>query len=238
MVGLKPTWGPVPYTGCISLEATIDYAGPHGQNCPRLRHFARSNSRERRDRRPPTLQLGAQNCEIRGGNPKALANPTEKPLAGMKIGVLKEGFEDPMTDPNIAAASLSAIAQMGELGAEIKEISIPLHRDSGMIWMVALPYGGHYAGLLANPAGRKPLLFPERATQVGPKLAQEAFDAQALADRISICEACYCKSVSGVLCMPAYQFTAQTQRFVRGCIERGECARYADDYFPSSQDYG
>ena len=84
---------------------------------------------------PRTVKFGE---EIR----KHLANPTEKPLAGMKIGVLKEGFEDPMTDPNIAAASLSAIAQMGELGAEIKEISIPLHRDSGMIWMVALPMAG------------------------------------------------------------------------------------------------
>lgn len=28
VVGLKPTWGLVPYTGCISLEATIDHAGP------------------------------------------------------------------------------------------------------------------------------------------------------------------------------------------------------------------
>lgn len=108
---------------------------------------------------------------------KHLANPSDKPLAGMKIGILKEGFEDPMTDPNVAAASRAAITRMGELGAEIKEISIPLHRDSGMVWMVALPMAGTTQGLLANPAGRKQLLFPERATQVGPKLTQEAFDA-------------------------------------------------------------
>jgi amidase len=108
---------------------------------------------------------------------KHLANPSDKPLTGIKIGILKEGFEDKLTDPNVAAASRAAIVQMGDLGAEIKEISIPLHRDSGMIWMVALPMAGTTQGLLANPAGRKQLLFPERATQVGPKLTQEAFDA-------------------------------------------------------------
>ena len=46
-----------------------------------------------------------------------------------------------------------------------------------MIWMVALPVAGTTQGLLANSAGRKQLLFPDRATQVGPQLSQEAFDA-------------------------------------------------------------
>jgi hypothetical protein len=39
IVGLKPTWGLVPYTGCISLEATIDHAGPMArtvQDCATL----------------------------------------------------------------------------------------------------------------------------------------------------------------------------------------------------------
>lgn len=99
------------------------------------------------------------------------------PLKGIKVGVLKEGFQDPMTDPNVAAASRAAIAKLGELGAEVKEISIPLHRDSGMIWMVALPMAGTTHGLLSNPAGRKQLLYPDRAELVGSQLSQEAFDA-------------------------------------------------------------
>ncbi|KAH6699060.1 amidase-domain-containing protein [Leptodontidium sp. MPI-SDFR-AT-0119] len=32
VVGLKPTWGLVPYTGCISLQATIDRVGPMAKN--------------------------------------------------------------------------------------------------------------------------------------------------------------------------------------------------------------
>jgi amidase len=99
------------------------------------------------------------------------------PLKGTIVGVLKEGFEDPMTDPNVAAASRAAIAKLAELGAELKEISIPLHRDSGMIWMVALPMAGTTQGLLSNPAGRKQLLCPDRCDLVGSQLSQEAFDA-------------------------------------------------------------
>ena len=28
LVGLKPTWGLVPYTGAMSIEITIDHVGP------------------------------------------------------------------------------------------------------------------------------------------------------------------------------------------------------------------
>ena len=177
VVGLKPTWGLVPYTGCISLEATIDHAGPMArtvQDCATLLEvIAGSDGID--DRQPYNWAPGSVKFgeEIK----KHLADASEMPLKGIKIGVLKEGFEDPMTDANVAAASRAAIAEMGELGAEIKEISIPLHKDSGMLWMVALPMAGTTQGLLANPTGRKQLLFPDRATQVGAQLTQEAFDA-------------------------------------------------------------
>lgn len=81
-----------------------------------------------------------------------------------------------MTDPNVASASKAAIQKLSELGAEIKEISIPLHRDSGMIWMAALPMAGTTRSS-RQPCREEQLLFPDRATQVGPQLSQEAFDA-------------------------------------------------------------
>lgn len=177
MVGLKPTWGLVPYTGCISLEATIDHVGPMAktvQDCATLLEvIAGSDGID--DRQPYDWPQG----KIQFGEEikKHLDQGGVKPLEGVKVGVLKEGFEDPMTDPNVAAASKAAIEKLSELGADVEEVSIPLHRDSGMIWMVALPMAGTTQGLLANPAGRKQLLFPDRATQVGPQLSQEAFEA-------------------------------------------------------------
>ncbi|RDW87267.1 amidase signature (AS) enzyme-2 [Coleophoma crateriformis] len=177
LVGLKPTWGLVPYTGCISLEATIDHAGPMCktvQDCATLLEvIAGTDGID--DRQPYNWPQG----HVKFGEEikKHISSTDEQPLKGMKIGILEEGFQDPMTDSNVAAACRAAIEKYKSLGAEVKSISIPLHKESGMIWMVALPMAGTTQGLLANPAGRKQLLFPDRATSVGPKLSQEAFDA-------------------------------------------------------------
>lgn len=178
-MGLKPTWGLVPYTGCISLEATIDHAGRMAktvQDCATLLEVIAGtdgiDDRQPYNWPPGHIKFGT---EVEYHLESTASSST--PLKGVKVRVLREGFEDPMTDLNVAAASKAAIESLKELGAEIKEISIPLHRDSGMIWMVALPMAGTTQGLLANPAGRKQLLFPERATQVGHQLSQEAWDA-------------------------------------------------------------
>lgn len=177
VVGLKPTWGLVPYTGCISLEATIDYVGPMAKNvqdCATLLEVIAGtdgiDDRQPRDWVHGQVKFGE---EIKNWT----ARKTDLPLKGIKVGVLKEGFEDAMTDPNVANASRTAISKLAELGAEVKEISVPLHKDSGMYWMVALPMAGVTQGLLASPTGRKQLLFPERSEKVGARLSQEAFDA-------------------------------------------------------------
>jgi hypothetical protein len=42
-----------------------------------------------------------------------------------------------MTDPSVAAASRAPIDKLGALGAEIiKDFSIPLLRESGIIWII------------------------------------------------------------------------------------------------------
>jgi amidase len=43
--------------------------------------------------------------------------------------------------------------------------------------MVALPMASLQPGLLSFPTGRRQLLFPERATAIGPQHSQAAFDA-------------------------------------------------------------
>lgn len=177
IVGLKPTWGLVPYTGCISLEATADHVGPMAKNvqdCATLLEvMAGADGID--DRQPYNWAHGS--VKFGGKVKEHLAKTEELPLKGIRIGLLKEGFADPNTDPNVASASRAAIEKLGELGAEVKEISIPLHVESGMLWMVSLPMSGMAQGLLANPSGRRQLLFPDRSTSVGHQLSQEAFDA-------------------------------------------------------------
>ncbi|KAG8526823.1 uncharacterized protein KY384_008252 [Bacidia gigantensis] len=101
----------------------------------------------------------------------------DQPLRSIKIGVLEEGFQDPMTDPNVAKASHSAIESCKTLGAEVKSVHVPLHKDSGALWMIIFSMSGTQQGLLSAPTGRRQLLFPERPEQIGPQLSQQAFDA-------------------------------------------------------------
>jgi amidase len=138
LVCIKPTWGLVPYTGCLSLEATLDHAGPMArtvQDCATVLEVIAGND-GMDDRQPYSWPQG--HVKFGGELKKFLDSPSETPLKGVKVGILVEGFPSEMTDSNVAAASKSAISKLAELGAEVKEISIPFYKDSGLIWMVGM----------------------------------------------------------------------------------------------------
>lgn len=66
------------------------------------------------------------------------------PLKGTKVGILVEGFPDALTDPNVAAATRNAASKLAELGAEVRDISIPFYKDSGLVWMVGMAMVSSY----------------------------------------------------------------------------------------------
>ncbi|KAH8669761.1 amidase signature domain-containing protein [Tricladium varicosporioides] len=179
VVCIKPTWGLVPYTGCLSLEATLDHAGPIARNvqdCATLLEvIAGSDGID--DRQPYSWPQG----HVKFGEElkKFLNNQmtSEKPLTGIKVGILLEGFPSKITDSNVSAASKCAISKLAELGAQVKEISIPFYKDSGLVWMVGMAMPAATQCLLSNPSGRKQLLFTDRCELSGPTLTQENFDA-------------------------------------------------------------
>jgi len=120
----------IPYTGCISLEATIDHVGPMAktvQDCATLLEII-AGTDGIDDRQPYNWPQGFVKF---GQEVKTYWEAAgELPLNGVKVGVLQEGFEDPMTDANVAAASRAAIKKLGNLGAQVSEVSILLHIDS------------------------------------------------------------------------------------------------------------
>ncbi|KAF2771958.1 amidase signature enzyme [Teratosphaeria nubilosa] len=179
IVGLKPTWGLVPYTGIISLEATIDHAGPMARNVPDAAKFldAIAGPDGLDDRQPPFLPPGT--LEYSKQLSSFLSSPPDpaKPLTGIKIGVLEEAFTIPNTDPNIAALTRSAATKLASLGAEVKPVSIPSHSNAGIVWMCNMAIGGGRQGLLSDLTGRKQLYLTDRVQSSGDKLTQEAFDA-------------------------------------------------------------
>lgn len=55
--------------------------------------------------------------------------PSSTLLSGIKIGVLKEGFSSTHLQPEVETLFRSAAAKFRQLGAEVKEVSVPLHKQ-------------------------------------------------------------------------------------------------------------
>lgn len=178
LAGLKPTWGLVPYTGILSLECTIDHAGPMAKTVRDaallLQVIAGPDGID--DRQPSYLPPGTLDYTANLDSfMSSFADPS-KPLAGIKIGVLKEGFTIPNMDSNVHLVCSSAVAKFSDLGAKVTEVSVPSHSTAAIVWMCSIPIAGGRQSLLGDMSGRKQLYFADRVNG-GGQLSQSAFDA-------------------------------------------------------------
>lgn len=140
IVGLKPTFGLVPYTGCASNEPTNDHIGPMTStvhdNAVLLQAIAGTDNIDDRSFGAPT--------------PSNLPDYTEaidslassKPLAGKKIGIITESLSTPATDHRIVETFQTAASRFEALGAAITSVSIPMHSQGAAIWTGISKPGG------------------------------------------------------------------------------------------------
>lgn len=122
--GMKPTHGLIPYTGIMPIEMTLDHAGVMSANVADnallLEALAGSDGLDpRQDRQVPVQRY----TEALG-----------KGLAGLRIGVVSEGFGHVNSEPDVDLAVRRAAALFAELGARVEEVSIPLHALGHAIW--------------------------------------------------------------------------------------------------------
>jgi amidase len=124
IVGLKPTYGLVPYTGIASLEFTLDTAGPMtatvADNALLLEVIAGPDGIDPRQREVKTARY---------------TQALDQGARSLRIGVLAEGFGHPNTDPAVDAAVRAASQRLAGLGAAIADVSVPLHRLGLPIWV-------------------------------------------------------------------------------------------------------
>ena len=124
IVGLKPTHGLVPYSGVMPIEITIDHAGPMtdtvANNALLLEVIAGCDGLDPR-------QVGVPDDPSYTG---ALAQGAE----GLTIGVLKEGYGHPNSEPGVDERVRAAVAQLDAIGATVREISIPEHLVGVAVW--------------------------------------------------------------------------------------------------------
>ncbi|MCE7058369.1 hypothetical protein LZF95_27085, partial [Algoriphagus sp. AGSA1] len=124
IVGIKPTFGLVPYTGVAGIEYTFDHVGPMARtvaDCALL------------------LEVIAGEDGIDGRQRNVKVQPYTKALGrgvkGLKIGVVKEGFGRPETEQGVDDVVRAEIKRLGSLGATVEEISIPWHNIGSALWL-------------------------------------------------------------------------------------------------------
>ncbi|MCI2420793.1 amidase [Saccharopolyspora sp. K220] len=141
-VGMKPTHGLVPYTGIMPIEATIDHTGPItanvADNALMLEVIAGSDGLDPR-------QVGVRTDEYT----RALTGD----CAGLRIGLVREGFGTAGAEPDVDEAVREAAGVLAGAGAKVAEVSVPLHSSGLAIWNPIALEGHVWQMLLGNGFG-------------------------------------------------------------------------------------
>lgn len=124
IVGLKPTYGLVPYTGIFPIEGTLDHTGPMTKNVADaallLEVIAGEDGLDPRQVNVRTAQY---------------TRAFTRDLSGLRVAVVQEGFGwEEVSEEEVDEAVRTAARLMADLGARVFEVSIPLHRDGIHIW--------------------------------------------------------------------------------------------------------
>jgi amidase len=150
-VGMKATFGLVPYTGCMGMEMSLDHVGPMSDtvlNCARL--LAAIAGPDPLDPRAAGLP-----ADCVGDYVAAVGQDVK----GLTVGVLKEGFghtewptlgfgaSEKIVDDKVR----ETVAALERAGARVVEVSVPEHVDAAHV-LVALLEEGVCANMLRGNA--------------------------------------------------------------------------------------
>ncbi|XP_072177878.1 amidase-like [Diadema setosum] len=137
IVGLKPSYGLVPYTGAMSIDPSLDHVGPMARtvhDCALILEAVAGHNDGLDPRQPRSIIVPEYTKEL-----------SQCSLEGIKIAILKEGFGQSSSDPKVDTLVRKAIDQLAYAGAQITEVSIPLHSECTNIWEAIA-----YEGMLDN----------------------------------------------------------------------------------------
>jgi amidase len=121
--GMKATWGLVPYTGVMPIEIFVDHVGPMtanvADNALLLEVIAGDDGYDPRCKAPKT---------------EAYSQMLDGGIKGLRIGVVKEGFQQANAEQAVNEKVLTSARRLAELGARVEEISIPMHLAGPAVW--------------------------------------------------------------------------------------------------------
>ena len=133
LVGLRPTYGRVSRYGVMGGSWSMDTVGPIARTVEdaaiTLQAIAGYDAKDPYTRDVPVPDYRA----ALGGD-----------LDGLRVGVVRERMDAPNLDPELRDAVGAAAGMLGELGAEVREVSIPLAPAAGAVTMAII--GVEWAG--------------------------------------------------------------------------------------------
>jgi amidase len=143
IVGHKPTYGLVPYTGAFPIEQTIDHLGPMTRTVAdaalMLGVMAGPDGYD--SRQPTAVDAVDYVAALREG------------AAGLRVGVVREGFGTPVSLPGVDDAVRGAVEVLRAAGLTAEEVSVPWHADGMAVWNVIATEGAAYQMLDGNGYG-------------------------------------------------------------------------------------
>jgi amidase len=144
IVGHKPTYGLVPYTGIFPMELTLDHTGPMGPTVAEVARFLEvlAGADGLDPRQPSVVPVEPYSAGLDGN------------LSGMRVGVLAEGFEwEGRSEPAVDEAVRDAARRLEKAGAVVTDVSVPMHRQAMPVWMAIAMEGVTELMVKGNGAG-------------------------------------------------------------------------------------
>lgn len=189
IVGLKPTFGLVPYTGIVSNEVALDHTGPMSRdvlsNALLLRAIAGTDGIDDRQIAGtparahvpdyPALLRAAGNAQslLEIGLPSGETGADPGATRRLRVGILKEGGSMQYMDPSVFECVVRAARKFEDLGAEVVEVSVPGHVQASLIGRAQRFSQAN--NMLGRASGTRQLYLTDFVEKVLP-WTQEKFD--------------------------------------------------------------
>ncbi len=182
IVGLKPTYGRVSRAGLTPLSWCLDHPGPMVRTVEDAALTMNVIAgRDPRDHATSDAPVPDYTAALTGD------------IRGLRIGVVKEYFETEI-DPAVATLTHQAITMLGELGAEIVDVSLPMYE-------YAQPISNAILSAEATAAHRDVLLSDgdKMYPQVRDRLEEGLFISATEYLRAQQARQVFCQQVAGLL---------------------------------------
>ena len=128
VVGLKPTYGRVSRYGLVAFASSLDQVGPFATSVSDAAELLQAIAGE--DPRDSTcLKAPVPDYRERLG----------RSVSGLRIGVVRECFDQDGLDPQVKASVLAAADLLQSLGAELVDVSCPRFNDGIPTYYVIAP---------------------------------------------------------------------------------------------------